>query len=89
MGNKKAKGDDRIKSATFFTTMLDFTDPGELRVFIDEDQIQGLEEKMEESGYLEGTSMAGAFNLLRANDLIWSFPGVNISSARMPLRLLL
>ncbi len=69
----KANGDERIKSATFFTTMLDFSEPGELGVFIDEEQIGGLEKKMAETGYLEGTSMAGAFNLMRANDLIWSF----------------
>ena len=69
----KSLGDDRIKTATFFTTMLDFSEPGELGVFIDEDQVGSLEGKMAESGYLEGSSMAGAFNLLRANDLIWSF----------------
>ncbi|MCW8946507.1 MAG: class I poly(R)-hydroxyalkanoic acid synthase [Sedimenticola thiotaurini] len=69
----KAKGDERVKSATFFTTMLDFSDPGELGVFIDEEQICGLEKKMGESGYLDGSQMAGTFNLMRANDLIWSF----------------
>lgn len=69
----KAKGDTRVKSATFFTTMLDFSDPGELGVFIDEEQISGLEKKMGESGYLDGSQMAGTFNLMRANDLIWSF----------------
>jgi polyhydroxyalkanoate synthase len=69
----KAKGDARVKSATFFTTMLDFSDPGELGVFIDEEQICGLEKKMGESGYLDGSQMAGTFNLMRANDLIWSF----------------
>lgn len=69
----KNKGDNRIQSATFFTTMLDFTDPGELGVFIDTEQITSLESKMEKDGYLEGSSMAGAFNLMRANDLIWSF----------------
>ncbi|WP_084610331.1 class I poly(R)-hydroxyalkanoic acid synthase [Sedimenticola selenatireducens] len=69
----KEKGDERIKSATFFTTMLDFSNPGELGVFIDEEQICGLEKKMSESGYLDGTQMAGTFNLMRANDLIWSF----------------
>lgn len=69
----KAAGDDRIKSATYFTTMLDFEEPGELGVFIDEEQICGLEQRMEKDGYLEGSSMAGAFNLMRANDLIWSF----------------
>jgi len=69
----KSKGDDRIKSATFFTTMLDFSEPGELGVFIDDEQITSLEDQMEKDGYLEGSSMAGAFNLMRANDLIWSF----------------
>lgn len=69
----KVKGDERIKSATFFTTMLDFADPGELGVFIDDEQISALEGRMEKEGYLEGSSMAGAFNLMRANDLIWSF----------------
>ncbi len=69
----KGIGDERIQSATFFTTMLDFSEPGELGVFIDEEQINSLEKKMHDSGYLEGSSMAGAFNLMRANDLIWSF----------------
>jgi polyhydroxyalkanoate synthase subunit PhaC len=69
----KEKGDNRINSATFFTTMIDFTDPGELGIFVDEEQLQGLEKKMSETGCLEGGDMAGTFNLLRANDLIWSF----------------
>lgn len=69
----KGKGDKRVQSATLFTTMLDFSDPGELGVFIDEGQVCGLEKKMDEDGYLDGGAMAGAFNLLRANDLIWSF----------------
>ncbi len=68
-----AKGDDRIKSATYFTTMTDFSEPGELGVFIDEAQISGLEAKMNERGYLDGRQMATTFNMLRANDLIWSF----------------
>ena len=68
-----AKGDDRIKSATYFTTMTDFTEPGELGVFIDEAQISGLESVMNQKGYLDGRQMAMTFNMLRANDLIWSF----------------
>jgi polyhydroxyalkanoate synthase len=68
-----AKGDDRIKSATFFTTMTDFTEAGELSVFIDEEQISMLEEEMNKKGFLDGSQMATTFNLLRANDLIWSF----------------
>jgi polyhydroxyalkanoate synthase len=62
-----------IESATCFTTMIDFSDPGELEVFIDEDQISLLEEKMSKTGYLEGSQMANTFSMLRANDLIWSF----------------
>ncbi len=67
------KKDDRFKSATFLTTMTDFTEAGELGVFIDEEQLASLEEKMHERGYLEGAEMATTFNMLRANDLIWSF----------------
>ncbi|OAB55107.1 class I poly(R)-hydroxyalkanoic acid synthase [Phormidium willei BDU 130791] len=63
----------RIKSATFFTTMTDFEEAGELGVFIDEEQLAALEQQMSHKGYLEGTSMATTFNMLRANDLIWSF----------------
>ena len=68
-----AKKDTRIKSATFFVTMLDFKETGELNVFIDEEQIQALEDKMNKRGYLDGSEMATTFNMLRANDLIWSF----------------
>ncbi|PWC32071.1 class I poly(R)-hydroxyalkanoic acid synthase [Azospirillum sp. TSO22-1] len=68
-----AKKDDRIKSATFFTTMLDFAEAGELSVFIDEEQLNFIEGQMAEKGYLDGAKMATTFNMLRANDLIWSF----------------
>jgi polyhydroxyalkanoate synthase len=68
-----AKKDKRAASATFFTTMLDFSEPGELGVFLDEGVVTGLEKKMAERGYLEGSEMATTFNMLRANDLIWSF----------------
>jgi polyhydroxyalkanoate synthase len=68
-----AKHRERIAAATFFVTMLDFSESGELGVFIDEEQISALEAKMEQRGYLEGSEMANTFNMLRANDLIWSF----------------
>jgi polyhydroxyalkanoate synthase len=68
-----AKRDRRIASATFFTCLLDFTDVGELSVFIDEPQIQLMEDHMRRKGYFDGSHMANAFNLLRENDLIWSF----------------
>jgi polyhydroxyalkanoate synthase len=68
-----AKNDDRLSSCTFITTMLDFSAPGELEVFIDEEQLTSLEKRMSQRGYLEGNEMAATFSLLRANDLIWSF----------------
>ena len=68
-----AKRDTRIKSATFLTTMIDFAEAGELAVFIDEEQLKAMEEKMEKRGYHDGHEMAVTFNMLRANDLIWSF----------------
>ena len=68
-----AKGEHKIASATLLTTMTDFSDPGELGVFIDDVQVSGVEEKMSSTGFLEGRDMASTFNLLRSNDLIWSF----------------
>jgi polyhydroxyalkanoate synthase len=68
-----AKGDTRVASATFFVSLLDFSQPGELGVFIDEGQVQNLERRMNERGFLEGSEMASTFNLLRSNDLVWSF----------------
>jgi polyhydroxyalkanoate synthase len=68
-----ARGDDRIADCTFFTAQVDFSEPGELGVFIDEDQLASVEDLMSKKGYLEGSQMATTFNMLRANDLIWSF----------------
>lgn len=68
-----AKKDTRIKSATFFTTMVDFEEAGDLGVFIDDTSLKNLEDKMNERGYLEGSEMASTFNMMKANDLIWSF----------------
>ena len=79
-----AVGRPVIESATFFTTMVDFEEPGELGVFIDEEQLSLVEESMEEKGYFDGTKMAEAFNLLRANDLIWSFVINNYLMGRDP-----
>jgi len=73
LAHMAAKKDTRIKAATFFTTMVDFTEAGELGVFIDEEQLKALEAKMQKRGFLEGREMATTFNMLRANDLIWSF----------------
>lgn len=68
-----AKKDRRANSATFFTSLLDFENPGELEIFIDEDQLESLEQQMERRGYLAGDQMARTMSSLRANDLIWSF----------------
>jgi polyhydroxyalkanoate synthase len=68
-----AKGETRISSGTYLTTMLDFSQPGELGVFVDEEQIASLEKRMAVKGYMEGSEMATTFSMLRANDLMWSF----------------
>jgi polyhydroxyalkanoate synthase len=68
-----AHNDDRVASATCFVTLIDFTEVGDMEVFIDEEQISSLEKRMQEQGYLEAQDMALSFNMLRANDLIWSF----------------
>ncbi len=80
-----AKDDDRVKSATFFTTMVDFSEPGELGVFIDEAQLQRLDEHMEKTGYLDGQYMSQVFNMMRDNDLIWSFVINNYLLGREPM----
>ncbi|OIQ87486.1 poly-beta-hydroxybutyrate polymerase [mine drainage metagenome] len=84
LGYLAAKKDRRIVSATFFVALLDFSIPGELGVFIDEEQVASLEKKMAQRGYLEGSEMAGTFNLLRGNDLIWSFVVNNYLMGREP-----
>jgi polyhydroxyalkanoate synthase subunit PhaC len=84
------KGDDRIASATYFATLVDFTEVGDMAVFIDEEQLASLERRMRECGYLEAHDMATAFNMLRANDLIWSFVVSNylLGKEQMPVDLL-
>ena len=79
------RGDRRVASATFFTALTDFAEAGELKVFIDDAQIRLLEEHVARKGYLEGRHMATVFNLLRANDLIWSFVVNNYLLGREPL----
>jgi polyhydroxyalkanoate synthase subunit PhaC len=78
------KHDTRIKSATYFVAMVDFAEAGELSVFIDEEQLTALEERMNAKGYLEGRAMATTFNMLRANDLIWSFVVNNYLLGKSP-----
>ncbi len=78
-------GDTRISSATFFTTQVDFTDAGDLKLFVDVEQLKQTERKMAEAGYLEGSTMANAFNMLRPNDLIWSYWVNNYLKGKEPM----
>jgi len=73
LGYMATRNDDRIASATYFVTLADFAEVGDMAVFIDEEQLTSLEKRMRERGYLEAQDMATSFNMLRANDLIWSF----------------
>ena len=80
-----AKRDDRIASATFLTTQVDFTYAGDLKVFAaTEEQVITVERQMAERGYLEGSKMANAFNLLRSNDLIWPYVVNNYLKGETP-----
>ncbi len=80
-----ARDDDRINSATFFTAQVDFTEAGDLTVFIDEGQLEQLDKQMAEKGYLDASAMAGTFNMLRSNDLIWSFVVNNYLMGKDPM----
>jgi polyhydroxyalkanoate synthase len=79
-----AKRDRRVKSATFFVTMVDFAEAGDLSVFIDEEQLTALEGRMSKKGYLDANDMHQTFNMLRANDLIWSFVVNNYLLGKQP-----
>ena len=80
-----AKGDRRIASTTLFAAQVDFTHAGDLKVFVDEEQLVALEKRMAERGYLEGRKMVNAFNLLRSNDLIWPYVINNYLRGKAPM----
>ena len=81
-----AKNDARIHSATFWAAQTDFSEAGDLSVFVDEAQLEALQEQMKASGgVLKGSKMATAFNMLRANDLIWSFVINNYMLGKQPM----
>ena len=80
----KKKQDNRIKSATYLATLIDFKDPGEIGIFINETAISGLEKQMNTLGYYDGRMMAFSFNLLRENDLFWSFVVNNYLKGERP-----
>jgi polyhydroxyalkanoate synthase len=74
LAHLRARGQEkRVASVTYLTTLIDFTEAGDLAVFIDDAQLSSLEERMQEQGYLDASDMANTFNMLRSNDLIWSF----------------
>ncbi len=79
-----AKHDERVASATLFASQVDFTYAGDLKVFVDEEQISALERQMAERGYLEGKTMASVFNMLRSNDLIWPYVINNYLKGKAP-----
>ena len=81
----RRKATSGSRSATFFTTQVDFTYAGDLKVFVDEDQIAALERSMRGKGYLEGNKMATAFNMLRSSDLIWPYVVNNYMRGKEPL----
>lgn len=76
--------DESVANATFLTTLTDFTDPGDLRVFIDEQQVKQLTQKVDDEGLLNGRNLATAFNMLRSNDLIWSYVVNNYLKGQNP-----
>lgn len=79
-----AKGDTRIATTTFFTTLLDFANAGDLSVFIDEPQLDALDAQMEKDGFLDGASMTGTFSALRSTDLIWNYVISNYMLGKQP-----
>jgi len=79
-----AWGDDRVVSATFFAAQVDFTYAGDLKVFVDKEQVEAVEKRMAERGYLEGMSMVTVFNLLRSSDLIWPYIVNNYLKGKAP-----
>lgn len=79
-----AAGDDSIRSATFLNTHTDFSEPGLLGAFTDEETIDGLEKQMAKLGYLDSDQMARTFSALRANDLIFQYIGNNWLSGNKP-----
>jgi polyhydroxyalkanoate synthase subunit PhaC len=80
-----AMRDTRVASATLFASQVDFTHAGDLKVFVDEDQLRAIEKRMTERGYLEGKKMATAFNMLRSNDLVWPYVINNYLRGKAPL----
>ncbi len=75
---------DRVASATFLTTLVDFENAGEMKLFIDDAQLKVMEQDMEEKGFLSANALKKTFSVLRANDMIWSFVVNNYLMGREP-----
>lgn len=78
------RNDDSVANVSFLTTLTEFTDPGDLRVFIDEQQVKQLTQKVDDQGLLNGRDLAASFNMLRSNDLIWSYVVNNYLKGQNP-----
>jgi polyhydroxyalkanoate synthase len=79
-----ARGEDRIESATFFTALLDFSDVGDLAVFVDPAGVEAVERQLGSGGVKEGRDLATVFNAMRANDLVWSYVVNNYLKGKHP-----
>ncbi|HEY4997754.1 MAG TPA: class I poly(R)-hydroxyalkanoic acid synthase [Usitatibacter sp.] len=78
------KGTDFVESLTLLTTLLDFTEAGEIRVYIDEKFVEKREKQLAKGGLVPGGELAGAFSSLRANDLVWSYVVNNYLKGKQP-----
>ncbi|WP_119943087.1 class I poly(R)-hydroxyalkanoic acid synthase [Neorhizobium sp. NCHU2750] len=78
-------GDKRISAASFLTAQVDFSEAGDLKIFVDEEQLAVIEKQMEASGYLAASQMAAAFNLLRSSELIWPYVVNNYLRGKEPM----
>lgn len=79
-----ANGEDAIGTLTLINTLLDYTEPGQLGVFVDEGTVRKVESRVAKKGYLDGADMAGTFNALRANELIFSYVASNWLMGEQP-----
>jgi polyhydroxyalkanoate synthase subunit PhaC len=85
LGYMAAKDDERVNAATFLTTQVDFEKAGDLLAYVDDEQINWIEDRMRDKSYLPGARMQDAFNLLRSNDLIWSYVVNNYLLGKEPM----
>jgi polyhydroxyalkanoate synthase len=79
-----ARGENRVESATFFTALLDFADVGDLAVFVDAAGVEAVERQIGRGGVKEGRDLATVFNIMRANDLVWSYVVSNYLKGKQP-----